>query len=178
MYVRKEIETHMRLRHACVVRMMRFFEDGDEILRVLCWDIWGSLYHAFDIDVVADRSIYMVMELCEGAAPLSFFASKLIVIACAGGSLSGFLQQQEGGVLDESSVRSVMRRLISGTSLIPLMPLCGAAPSYPFTLLTLNPASYPPNFNLPGVSYLHSHSVAHRDIKPSNVLIDINGHGS
>jgi hypothetical protein len=28
MYVRREIETHARLRHACVARMMRFFEDG------------------------------------------------------------------------------------------------------------------------------------------------------
>ena len=27
-YVRREIETHARLRHPCVVQMMRFFEDG------------------------------------------------------------------------------------------------------------------------------------------------------
>lgn len=27
-YVRREIATHARLRHGCVVQMMRFFEDG------------------------------------------------------------------------------------------------------------------------------------------------------
>jgi hypothetical protein len=30
-YVRKEIETHARLRHPCVVQMMRFFEDGEAV---------------------------------------------------------------------------------------------------------------------------------------------------
>ena len=127
---------------------------------------------------MAARCIYIVMELCQGSATC---AASNAVAACAcffttncdcltffaGGSLSSLLQRQAAGVMDEDSVRGVMRRLISG---IPHH--CRTLPFH--STSTSTHASLP----LSGISYLHSHGVAHRDIKPSNVLIDSSGQGA
>lgn len=114
-------------------------------------------------DVVAALCIYIVMELCEGGCSHSFmsFHRAPSLILRPGGSLSGFLQRQPSGVMDENSVRCVMRRLIAGNVM----------PSSP-------PSSLDSTHMPPGISYLHSHGVAHRDIKPSNVLLDHDGLGA